>query len=103
MPPDVATLAGQVQLPPAAVERLLQGLVRDRRLARLEALCFHTDALERLKSEVRALKAGATAASIDVAAFKTRYGLSRKFAIPLLEWLDRERVTRRVGETRIVI
>ena len=103
MPPDVAALAGQVQLAPPAVERLLQGLVRDRRIARLESLYFHFDALERLKSEVRALKAGPPAASIDVAAFKTRYGLSRKFAIPLLEWLDRERVTRRVGEKRIVI
>jgi selenocysteine-specific elongation factor len=40
---------------------------------------------------------------VDVAGFKTRYGISRKFAIPLLEWLDRERVTRRVGEARIVI
>ena len=35
--------------------------------------------------------------------FKARYGLSRKFAIPLLEFLDRERVTRRVGDVRIVL
>jgi selenocysteine-specific elongation factor len=38
-----------------------------------------------------------------VATFKDRYGVTRKFAIPLLEWLDRERVTRRVGDTRIVL
>jgi selenocysteine-specific elongation factor len=35
--------------------------------------------------------------------FKDRYGVTRKFAIPLLEWLDRERVTRRVGDTRVVL
>jgi selenocysteine-specific elongation factor len=35
--------------------------------------------------------------------FKERYGMSRKFAIPLLEFLDRERVTRRVGDSRIVL
>ena len=37
---------------------------------------------------------------IDVAWFKERFGLSRKHAIPLLEWLDRERVTVRVGNLR---
>jgi selenocysteine-specific elongation factor len=38
-----------------------------------------------------------------VATFKDRYGVTRKFAIPLLEWLDRERVTRRMGDTRVVL
>ena len=53
--------------------------------------------LERLKEEVRALKGQGGTAKVDVAGFKERYGISRKYAIPLLEWLDRERVTRRVG------
>jgi selenocysteine-specific elongation factor len=58
-----------------------------------------------LKSEIQALKAAAPAgrATVDVAMFKDRFGVTRKFAIPLLEWLDRERVTRRVGETRVVL
>jgi selenocysteine-specific elongation factor len=38
-----------------------------------------------------------------VATFKDRYGISRKFAIPLLEYLDRERVTKRTGDGRVVI
>ena len=42
-------------------------------------------------------------ARVDVAAFKQRYGITRKFAIPLLEYLDRERVTRRVGDSRVVL
>ena len=41
--------------------------------------------------------------AIDVATFKERFGVTRKFAIPLLEYLDRERVTRRVGESRVVL
>ena len=45
----------------------------------------------------------AVALTVDVATFKDRYGVTRKFAIPLLEWLDRERVTRRVGDTRVVL
>jgi len=40
---------------------------------------------------------------VDVSAFKERYGITRKYAIPLLEYLDRERVTRRVGDSRIVL
>ena len=42
-------------------------------------------------------------AKIDVAMFKARFDVSRKFAIPLLEYLDRERVTRRVGNVRLVL
>jgi selenocysteine-specific elongation factor len=102
-PPDDAALAREARLEPAALERLLQGLVRDRRLVRLDGVHFHPDALDQLKADTRALKAGSAAPAIDVATFKARYGLSRKFAIPLLEWLDRERVTRRVGEKRIVL
>ena len=40
---------------------------------------------------------------MDVAMFKERYGITRKFAIPLLEYLDRERVTRRVGDARVIL
>jgi selenocysteine-specific elongation factor len=45
----------------------------------------------------------ATVVRFDVASFKERYGITRKFAIPLLEYLDRERVTRRVGESRVLV
>jgi selenocysteine-specific elongation factor len=40
---------------------------------------------------------------IDVARFKDMTGVSRKYAIPLLEYLDRERVTRRVGDERVIL
>jgi selenocysteine-specific elongation factor len=40
---------------------------------------------------------------VDVAGFKDRFGVSRKYAIPLLEWLDRERATRRAGDARIIL
>jgi selenocysteine-specific elongation factor len=71
----------------------------------VDTLVFHADTLKNLKTEIQALKTAATGgrATVDVGTFKDRYGVTRKFAIPLLEWLDRERVTRRVGETRIVL
>jgi selenocysteine-specific elongation factor len=78
-------------------------LLRQKTLVRIDDLLFHADTLARLKAEVAALKTGAQPARVDVAAFKERYGVTRKFAIPLLEYLDRERVTRRVGDYRIVL
>jgi selenocysteine-specific elongation factor len=69
-------------------------------------LVFHAEPLQELKQQVRGLRAGATGSApvtIDVGSFKQRFGLTRKHAIPLLEWLDRERVTRRVGEKRVVL
>jgi selenocysteine-specific elongation factor len=103
-PPDVATVATDARIPPAVAEKMLALLVRQKRLIRVDTLVFHAEALDALKSEIRALKAAtADRATVDVATFKDRYGVTRKFAIPLLEWLDRERVTRRVGETRVVL
>jgi selenocysteine-specific elongation factor len=71
---------------------------------RLDTLLFHDTALKDLKAEVAALKASAGGdARIDVATFKERFGVTRKFAIPLLEYLDRERLTRRVGDSRVIL
>ena len=84
-------------------DRVSKLLLRQKTLVKIDTLLFHAEALERLKREVTALKGQGPAAKVDVAAFKERYGVSRKYAIPLLEWLDRERVTRRVGDARIVL
>jgi selenocysteine-specific elongation factor len=101
-PPDYASLAAKIAMPPKAVERMTALLVRQKVVIRLGDLLFHEAALNRLKSELQSLKKAGTA-TIDVAAFKERFGVSRKYAIPLLEFLDRERVTRRAGETRQIL
>ena len=103
VPPDAASLPAALGLPRADVDRMVALLVRQKTLIRVEDLLFHADALARLKAEVASLKGGGQPARVDVAAFKERYGVSRKFAIPLLEYLDRERVTRRVGDSRVVL
>jgi selenocysteine-specific elongation factor len=85
-------------------DRMLKLLQRQKVLVRVDVLLFHDEALKQLKAEVTALKTSAGAATrIDVATFKERFGVTRKFAIPLLEYLDRERVTRRTGDTRVVL
>jgi selenocysteine-specific elongation factor len=104
-PPDAATLASEGRMSPALVEKMTALLLRQKVLARLDTLIFHVGALTTLKAEIQGLKTSAPGgrATVDVATFKDRYGVTRKFAIPLLEWLDRERVTRRMGDTRVVL
>ncbi len=103
-PPEASAVQERVRVPAAVVERVLTLLVRQKVLVKLDSLMFHERVLVRLKEEVAALKASAGAgARIDVGTFKERFGVTRKFAIPLLEYLDRERVTRRIGDARIIL
>lgn len=99
-PPDSSTLHTQLNAPAALVERIAGLLQRQKTLVKLDALLFHADALAQLKADVRGLQPNAR---VDVPAFKERYGITRKYAIPLLEYLDRERITRRVGDARVVL
>jgi selenocysteine-specific elongation factor len=101
-PPDISAAAPQAHLQADVADRMAKLLVRRNRLVRLEGMLFHTDVLEDLKKEVRAMRA-AGIERIDVGTFKDRYGVSRKYAIPLLEYLDRERVTRRAGASRLIL
>ena len=102
-PPDPASWAQDQGVDGAVVDRMLKLLVRDGTVERLDTLVFHRDVLDRLRADVAALKTGADTVRVDVAWFKQRFGITRKFAIPLLEYLDRVRVTRRVGQSRIVL
>ena len=101
-PPDARAAATAAGLDAAVADRMIKLLLREKTLLKLDDLLFHADAVAKLKTEVRALKA-AGRSRLDVPFFKERYGVSRKFAIPLLEYLDRERVTRRVGDARVIL
>jgi selenocysteine-specific elongation factor len=80
-------------------QKIVTLLLRDKLLIKVsDELVFHRSALEELRRQMAAYKI--KSAKIDVAKFKELTGVSRKYAIPLLEYLDRERVTRRVGDVR---
>ncbi len=86
----------------ARAQKIMTLLLRDKVLVKLgDDLVFHRDALAGLKEKMAGYKK--SAAKIDVAKFKDLTGVSRKYAIPLLEYLDRERVTRRVGDEREIL
>ena len=104
-PPDAAAIESSVKAPRPIVEKVTALLLREKVLVKLDTIVFHGAALQKLKEEVIALKDSAPGgrATVDVTAFKDRYGVSRKYAIPLLEFLDRERVTRRTGDVRLIL
>ncbi|HLM56257.1 MAG TPA: selenocysteine-specific translation elongation factor [Pyrinomonadaceae bacterium] len=87
------------------LRKLLQLLLDSGTLVRVrEDLLFHREPLSRLIEALRDYAArGGTERLIDVAAFKDLSGVSRKYAIPLLEYFDRERVTRRAGDRRLIL
>ena len=101
-PLELSAVATGAQMAPGVADRMSGLLVRRGRLVRLAGILFHVEALEQLKDEVRALKAGGESL-VDIGTFKDRYGVSRKYAIPLLEYLDRERVTRRTPAGRLIL
>jgi len=100
--PSAAEVLGGLRIDRARAQKILQILLKEKVLLKVtEDLIFHRSALERLCELLAQRKRQSN--RINVAVFKELTGLSRKYAIPLLEHLDRERVTRREGDERIIL
>jgi selenocysteine-specific elongation factor len=98
--PSMNEVLGKSGVEATRARNILQLLLRDKRLVRVsDELVFHSSAIRSLR-ELLAKKKGARFA---VPEFKDWTGVSRKYAIPLLEFLDREHVTRREGDSRMVL
>jgi selenocysteine-specific elongation factor len=98
--PSLGEVLAKSGVAPARARSLLQMLLRRGRLVKLaDELVFHGATLQELRQKVAALKGR----RLSVPEFKDLAGVSRKYAIPLLEYLDRERVTRREGDLRVVL
>jgi selenocysteine-specific elongation factor len=83
-------------------QKIVTLLLRDKVLLKIsDDLVFHRDALLDLRKRMALEKAKSP--KLDVARFKDLTGVTRKYAIPLLEYLDREHVTRRIGDERVIL
>ena len=83
-------------------QKIVTLLLRDKILIKItDDLVFHRDVLNDLRR--RLITEKAKSAKMDVARFKNLTGVSRKYAIPLLEYFDREHVTKRVGDERVIL
>ncbi|HEV2112695.1 MAG TPA: SelB C-terminal domain-containing protein, partial [Terriglobales bacterium] len=100
--PALKEVLGGLKIDNARAQRLVTLLLREKTLIKLnEDLVFHREALERLRETMKQQKL--KVARMDVARFKDLTGVTRKYAIPLLEYLDREHITRRVGDERVIL
>ena len=98
--PATSAVLGKSGVEPARARNILQILLRRKRLVKLgDELVFHRQAIEGL----RGMLSKRRGQRFEVPEFKQWTGVSRKYAIPLLEYLDRERVTKREGDTRVVL
>lgn len=86
----------------ARAQRFAQMLINSGELVRVADLVFHRRALEGLRESLQRHKES-HGPRLDVAIFKELTGVTRKYAIPLLEYLDRQRVTRRNGDVREIV
>jgi selenocysteine-specific elongation factor len=97
--PTAADLAATFGEPLARVEKMINLLVEKAVLVRLDAhLCIHRDSLEAAK-EV-ALRLFGQKRSFSTMEFRDALGVSRKHAVPLLDYLDKIRFTVRSGHDR---
>ena len=93
--PAVQEVLAKSGVDPARARTLLQLMLRDKRLVRVsDELVFHASAMRIAARRCWPQKKGL---QFGVPEFKDWTGISRKYAIPLLEYLDRERITRRRG------
>ncbi|MEM4722032.1 MAG: SelB C-terminal domain-containing protein, partial [Candidatus Methanomethylicaceae archaeon] len=98
-PPTLKEVEAALKLPLSRLQPLLKVLVNDGRLVKIkEDLYFHQEAINRLKARLTEFLRHN--GEITVLQFKDLTQTSRKFTIPLLEYLDATRFTVRVGEAR---
>ncbi|PYX26757.1 MAG: selenocysteine-specific translation elongation factor [Acidobacteria bacterium] len=100
--PSLKEVLASLKVDKVRAQKIVTLLLREKTLVKVsDDLVFHQIALTDLRQKIVALKG--TSPKIDVGRFKDLTGVSRKYAIPLLEYLDRERVTRRMGDERIIL
>jgi selenocysteine-specific elongation factor len=100
--PALKEIMGKLPVERRRAERILQLLIQDGTLVRVsDDLVFHAKAIRALLRSLEQYKSAND--RISVSAFKDLTQVSRKYAIPLLEYLDREKVTRRAGNDRILL
>ena len=98
----IAQAGSQFGIDSSRAQRFAQMLVNSGELIKIADLIFHRSAIDGLRETLQRHKTE-HGAKLDVGVFKDLTGVSRKYAIPLLEYLDRQRVTRRVGDAREIL
>lgn len=100
--PAVGEVLAKLKIDRARAKQIVQLLVKEGALIRVTGeLMFHADSMAELRERLLARKT--LSPRLSITEFKEMTGVSRKYAIPLLEYLDRERVTRREEDARVIL
>lgn len=100
--PFLSDLPDSLGANPEEARRIIFWMIREKILVKLsDDLIYHRDTLDNIKKQIRAKFP--TGSKFGVAEFKETFDITRKHAIPLLEYLDREKFTRRVGNDRLLL
>ncbi|HTY63228.1 MAG TPA: selenocysteine-specific translation elongation factor [Acidobacteriota bacterium] len=100
--PSFSDLQNSVDADPEELKRIFFWMIKEKILVKLaDDLVYHRSTLDEIKKQIKAKFA--TGAKFGVAEFKETFDITRKHAIPLLEYLDREKFTRRVGNDRLLL
>jgi selenocysteine-specific elongation factor len=101
--PSFAAVLEKLPVESKRAQKILQMLLREKVLIKVtDELIFHRAAVAQLR-ELLAKYRKERGNKLPIPVFKELTGITRKYAIPLLEYLDRERVTRRVGDERVIL
>jgi selenocysteine-specific elongation factor len=101
--PELASVLARLPVDAPRAQKILQILLREKVLVKIaNDLVFHRSALARLHEMLTKYRKE-RGERLPITAFKELTGVTRKYAIPLLEHLDREHVTRRVGDERVIL
>ncbi|MBS1796584.1 MAG: selenocysteine-specific translation elongation factor [Acidobacteria bacterium] len=88
----------------AHARKIFQLLINAGELVKIsDEFYFPRPEIDALVAKLRNFAENSADRLIDVPGFKDIAGISRKYAIPLLEYFDRERVTRRAGDKRLIL
>ncbi len=101
-PPAISDLPGAIPADAEEVRKIYFWMVKEKILVKIsDDLAYHRETLEEMKNKIHSTYARGS--TFGVTEFKDMFDLTRKHAIPLLEFLDRERFTRRQGNERILL
>jgi selenocysteine-specific elongation factor len=101
-PPTLTELQNKLAADPEEIKRISFWMIKEKQLVKIaEDLVYLRTTLDEIKRRIK--EKFAPGAKLGVPDFKDIFGITRKHAIPLLEFLDREKFTRRLGADRIIL
>jgi len=97
-PPELGTVAETCDIPKAEIQEYAGYLCEQGEWISISGLFYRSDAIQ--KAKLSLLEVLDLQSEVGVAEVRELWGTSRKYAVPLLEYFDQQRITQRKGDKR---